>query len=85
MGFVILCFGKFSNLPNIPEFPKDKGPEVFHGKVMHSSEYAAMDNIDAANLIRDKKIAVVGFQKSALDIAMECSSANGQLHIKTST
>ena len=84
MDFVILCVGQYSDVPKIPEYPAGKGPEAFQGKVIHSMEYAAMDFDTAAEFIKGKKITVVGFQKSALDIAMECSAANGKILLNLS-
>ncbi|KAL2476937.1 putative flavin-containing monooxygenase 1 [Forsythia ovata] len=80
VDFVIMCLGRYSDVPNIPEFPTNKGPEAFPGKVIHSMEYSNMDHAIAHKFIQGKHVAVVGFQKSGMDISMECSTANGVNH-----
>ncbi|CAN1171128.1 Probable flavin-containing monooxygenase 1 [Linum perenne] len=78
VGFVILCVGRYSDVPYIPEFKSGEGPEVFKGRVMHSMEYSDLGSEESTELVKGKRVAVVGFQKSALDIAMECSAVNGK-------
>ena len=41
-----------------------------------------MDNETAAKFVTGKQVTVVGSMKYALDIAMECSNANGNQRFK---
>ncbi|KAL8119860.1 putative flavin-containing monooxygenase 1 isoform X2 [Apium graveolens] len=74
--FLVVCTGKYGDEPKVPVFPLNKGPEVFKGKVMHSMDYSKLDHEATVQLVKDKKVAVVGYKKSAIDLAVECAEAN---------
>ncbi|KAF5812458.1 putative flavin-containing monooxygenase [Helianthus annuus] len=74
--FIVVCMGKYGDIPIIPKFGKKKGPEVFKGKVMHSQEYSKLNAEESCQLLKGKKVVVVGYKKSAIDLAVECAQAN---------
>ncbi|MED6144848.1 hypothetical protein PIB30_019469 [Stylosanthes scabra] len=39
-------------------------------------EYSKLDKESAEQLLKGKKVAVIGYKKSAIDLAMECAQAN---------
>lgn len=72
----MVCVGKYGDIAKIPSFPRKKGPEEFKGKVLHTLDYCKLDQEAATELLKGKKVAVVGFKKSAIDLALECAQAN---------
>lgn len=79
---MVVCTGKYGDIPKIPKFPQNKGPEIFKGQVLHSIDYCKLDKNDASQLLKDKKVTVIGYKKSAIDLAVECAEANqGTSHI----
>nr|GMD32163.1 probable flavin-containing monooxygenase 1 [Ipomoea batatas]GMD37091.1 probable flavin-containing monooxygenase 1 [Ipomoea batatas]GMD93642.1 probable flavin-containing monooxygenase 1 [Ipomoea batatas] len=71
-----MCTGKYGDVPRIPWFPDGKGPEVFGGKVLHTVEYCKLEEEECRELVKGKKVVVVGYKKSAIDVAVECAEAN---------
>ena len=74
--FLVVCTGKYGDVPKIPEFPHNKGPEIFQGKVLHALDYCKLDEEASTQLFGGKKVVVVGYKKSAIDLALECAQAN---------
>ncbi|KAM7459302.1 hypothetical protein LguiA_036296 [Lonicera macranthoides] len=74
--FLVVCTGKYGDIPKIPDFPLNKGPEVFGGKVLHSLDYSKMNEEETTQLLKGKKVVIIGYKKSAIDLAVECAEAN---------
>ncbi|GMJ11128.1 flavin-dependent monooxygenase 1 [Hibiscus trionum] len=74
--FVVICIGLFGDMPKVPEFPNNKGPEIFKGKILHTIDYCKLNNEAASQLLEGKKVVVVGYKKSAIDLVVECAQAN---------
>lgn len=78
---LVVCIGKYGDIPKMPVFPPNKGQEVYGGRVMHTLDYAKLDKEAARELLKGKKVAVVGYKKSAIDLATECAQANQGIYI----
>jgi cation diffusion facilitator CzcD-associated flavoprotein CzcO len=76
--FLILCVGRYG-VAKHPKFPHEAGPEVFHGQVLHSMDYSRMPHADADELIRGKRVVVVGSGKSGVDIIAQVAQVNGEI------
>ncbi|XP_037493218.1 probable flavin-containing monooxygenase 1 [Jatropha curcas] len=74
--FLVICIGKYGDIAKVPEFPYNRGPEIFKGEVLHTLDYCKLDKESASQLLKGKKVVVVGFKKSAIDLALECVEAN---------
>ncbi|MGH7278526.1 MAG: flavin-containing monooxygenase, partial [Candidatus Rokuibacteriota bacterium] len=64
---VAVCTGLYSGSPHEPKLP---GQERFRGEVVHSSAVKDRD------ILRGKRVAVVGYGKSATDIAVEAAAVS---------
>lgn len=67
--YVILAVGQYTEWKNRPQFP---GQELFEGKVISERELTDL------NTFQHKQVAVVGFGKSALDMAVLAAEQGAQ-------
>ena len=79
--FVVVCMGKYGDVPHVPKFPLNKGPDVFKGPVLHTLDYCKLNKSESEELLRGKKVVVVGYKKSAIDLALECAEFNQGTYI----
>lgn len=70
--YVVIATGLYSETPYIPDYP---GREAFRGEVMHIS---ALKTNDA---LKGRKVAVIGYGKSATDIAGEAAKVANEAHL----
>ncbi|KAK0571073.1 hypothetical protein LWI29_010585 [Acer saccharum] len=73
---LVVCIGKYGDVARKLVFPANRGEEIFKGKVLHTMDYSKLDKEAARELLEGKKVAIVGYKKSAIDLAVECSQAN---------
>jgi len=69
---LVVCVGLYSNQPYRPEFP---GQESFGGEILHISQLKSCAPLEG------KRVAVLGFGKSATDAALESEAAAKETHL----
>lgn len=69
---LVVCVGLYSNEPYRPEFP---GQEDFGGEIVHVSQ------VKSSAPLEDKRVAVLGFGKSATDVALESVAVAKETHL----
>lgn len=69
---VAVCIGLYSNKPNMPSFP---GQDRFGGEIIHNSELKSRDRVAG------KRVAVLGYGKSATDAALESAAVAAETSI----
>eukprot|EP00850_Spirogloea_muscicola_P015321 SM000116S24242 [mRNA] locus=s116:256897:260516:- [translate_table: standard] len=74
--FVVMCCGCFGDVPKLPSFEPGKGPQVFQGTTLHSAQYSELDKAGTEKLLHGKKVVVVGYQKTSIDVAIEAAEIN---------
>ncbi|KAK9101589.1 hypothetical protein Scep_025019 [Stephania cephalantha] len=67
--YLVVCIGKYGDLPRMPSFPSHGGPDSFNGKVLHSLHYCKLDKEASSDLLKGKKVrkAVSKFIESYLE------------------
>ncbi len=69
---VVIATGLYSNSPDMPDFP---GQEEFQGEVLHISQ------VKTRAPLEDKRVAVLGYGKSATDAALEAAAVAKEVHL----
>jgi dimethylaniline monooxygenase (N-oxide forming) len=69
---MVICIGLYSNTPNMPSFPNIG---EFSGDVIHNSRLKSLDQLTG------KRVAVVGYGKSATDAALEAAEEAIETHL----
>jgi len=70
--YIAVCMGLYSNQANVPEFPHR---EKFNGEVFHNSL------LKSSAQLQDKRVAIIGYGKSASDAALESANIASKTHI----
>ncbi|MEE8511433.1 MAG: FAD-dependent oxidoreductase [Acidiferrobacterales bacterium] len=69
---IVIATGLYSNIPNMPDFP---GQEEFRGEVLHISQVKTRASLEG------KRVAVLGYGKSATDAALEAAAVAKEVHL----
>lgn len=69
---LVVATGLYSESPNIPDIP---GRELFKGESLHISQ------LKTSAPLENRRVAVIGYGKSATDMALESAAAGKETHL----